>query len=282
MKNYSNFLKYEGIEEYFAKIRKLPLLTKEEEQELSKQILTGPNEEKEKARTKLIERNLRLVVSIAKPYVNRTDLTFMDLIQEGNIGLIKAVSKYDYENHKTRFSTYAAWWIKQSIFKSMIDSPLVSIPGWANLIYPQIIDSLKKNSKTKSIDLREIAQKFGIRKDTLEGILTFSNKICSLDRKIDNEHPTELQEIYLDKSSSHEEQIVEKINSAQFIKNMKETLSEREALVLEMRYGLNGSKVYTLEETGKELELTRERIRQIQKKAIEKLRRNKNIYSEFK
>ena len=225
---------------YLREIGKIPLLSYEEELELAKRILKGDEE----AKQKLAESNLRLVVSIAKKYVGR-GMLFLDLIQEGNMGLIKAVEKFDYTKGY-KFSTYATWWIRQAITRAIADQArTIRIPV-------HMVETINKLIRTS----RHLLQQNG-REPTPEEI--------AKEMEIPVEKVMEIQKIAQDPVSL-ETPIGEQLE------DVMETLTPREAKVLRLRFGLEDGKARTLEEVGKEFMVTRERIRQIEAKALRKLR----------
>lgn len=261
----------DATKSYLYSIKEIPLLTREEEQELGKRILEGD----EKAKEKLMESNLRLVVSIAKKYISRSSEPFLDLIQEGNLGLSKAVEKFDY-SMGYKFSTYATYWIEQSISKHIMErSRAIRIPA-------HLITLLSKMNKTS----QEISQKYD-REATDEEIATALNiplkkvkdlykitkNVLSLDATIggDDEDAT-LGDIVADTEEISVIDEIEQSEARKMIYETLETLDEREKEVLLMRYGFNSKDPMTLEEIGEHYHLSKERIRQIEAKALRKLR----------
>ncbi len=254
---------------YLKEIGKVPLLTAEEEIELAKRMESGD----EDAKKRLAEANLRLVVSIAKRYVGR-GMLFLDLIQEGNLGLIKAVEKFDY-NKGFKFSTYATWWIRQAITRAIADQArTIRIP--VHMV--ETINKLVRVSRQLLQELGreptpdEIAERMEIPVERVREILKISQEPVSLETPIGEEEDSHLGDFIQDDNvpvpadaaafTLLKEQLVEVLG----------TLTEREQKVLRLRFGLDDGRARTLEEVGKEFNVTRERIRQIEAKALRKLR----------
>ena len=257
---------------YLKEIGKVPLLTAEQEIELAKQMEKG-GEEGKHAQQALAEANLRLVVSIAKRYVGR-GMLFLDLIQEGNLGLIKAVEKYDYRKG-FKFSTYATWWIRQAITRAIADQArTIRIP--VHMV--ETINKLIRVSRQLLQELgreptpEEIAEEMGMTTERVREILKISQEPVSLETPIGEEEDSHLGDFIQDDNvpvpadaaafTLLREQLAEVLN----------TLSDREQKVLRLRFGLDDGRARTLEEVGKEFNVTRERIRQIEAKAIRRLR----------
>lgn len=254
---------------YLKEIGKVPLLSAEEEIELAKRMEAGDEE----AKKKLAEANLRLVVSIAKRYVGR-GMLFLDLIQEGNLGLIKAVEKFDYRKGY-KFSTYATWWIRQAITRAIADQArTIRIP--VHMV--ETINKLIRVSRQLLQELgreplpEEIAEEMDIPVERVREILKISQEPVSLETPIGEEEDSHLGDFIQDENvpvpaeaaafTLLKEQLVEVLG----------TLTEREQKVLRLRFGLDDGRARTLEEVGKEFNVTRERIRQIEAKALRKLR----------
>ena len=254
---------------YLKEIGKVPLLTADEEVELAKRMEEGDEE----AKKKLCEANLRLVVSIAKRYVGR-GMLFLDLIQEGNLGLIKAVDKFDYKKGY-KFSTYATWWIRQAITRSIADQArTIRIP--VHMV--ETINKLIRVSRTLLQQLgreptpEEISKEMGISVEKVREIQKIAQEPVSLETPIGEEEDSHLGDFIPDDDvpapaeaaafSMLKEQLVEVLG----------TLTDREQKVLRLRFGLDDGRSRTLEEVGKEFDVTRERIRQIEAKALRKLR----------
>ena len=254
---------------YLKEIGKVPLLTAEEEIDLAKRMESGD----EDAKKRLAEANLRLVVSIAKRYVGR-GMLFLDLIQEGNLGLIKAVEKFDY-NKGFKFSTYATWWIRQAITRAIADQArTIRIPvhmvETINKLVRVSRQLLQELGREPSPD--EIAERMEIPVERVREILKISQEPVSLETPIGEEEDSHLGDFIQDDNvpvpadaaafTLLKEQLVEVLG----------TLTEREQKVLRLRFGLDDGRARTLEEVGKEFNVTRERIRQIEAKALRKLR----------
>lgn len=262
---------------YLKEVSKIPLLTAKEEIKLAKQIEKGDI----LAKIKLIQANLKLVVSIAKKYVTGS-LTLLDLIQEGNIGLSKAVEKFDWRKN-FRFSTYASWWITQAITRALADqSRTIRIPV-------HIVENILKYNKTKQKLLSELGRKPLIEEiaaemeidvdkaNYLAKILKIYKNIISLEIPIGEEGDSVLSDILEDKKQALPLLMTARTFLKEKIKNILSDLTPREQKIIEMRFGLNNGVNYTLEEVGKKFKITRERIRQIEAKALERIRKHKEI-----
>lgn len=254
---------------YLKEIGKVPLLSADEEIELAKKMEAGD----ENAKKRLCEANLRLVVSIAKRYVGR-GMLFLDLIQEGNLGLIKAVDKFDYTKGY-KFSTYATWWIRQAITRSIADQArTIRIPVHMVETINKLIRVSRQLLQTygREPSPEEIAVEMGISVDKVREIQKIAQEPVSLETPIGEEEDSHLGDFIPDEDvpapaeaaafSMLKEQLVEVLD----------TLTEREQKVLKLRFGLEDGRARTLEEVGKEFDVTRERIRQIEAKALRKLR----------
>jgi RNA polymerase primary sigma factor len=263
---------YDSIQMYLREIGQYPLLSAHEERVLAKRIVDGDEE----ARNLLARANLRLVVSIAKKYVGRSpDLTLLDLIQEGNLGLFKAVDKFDFTKG-FKFSTYATWWIRQAITRALADqSRTIRIP--VHMV--ETMAKYKQVSRRLSQDLgrdpmpEEIATEMGVEVEKIYQIEKISQDTISLELPIGDEddHSRLSDFIADDKIISPDQEVSHSILTDQ-ITEILDTLSEKERKILEMRHGLLDGTYHTLEEVGKEFGVTRERIRQIEAKALEKIR----------
>ena len=254
---------------YLKEIGRISLLTPEEETELSLRVADGDEE----AKNILAESNLRLVVSIAKRYVGR-GLLFLDLIQEGNIGLMKAVEKFDF-GKGFKFSTYATWWIRQAITRALADQArTIRVP--VHMV--EQINKMARIQRQMTLELNreptdeEIAKKMGISVDKVREVIKVSQDPVSLETPIGEEDDSHLGDFIKDESSLSPEEYATNEILKEEIKAVLETLQPREQQVLELRFGLIDGTSYTLEEVGKRFNVTRERIRQIEAKALRKLR----------
>lgn len=254
---------------YLKEIGRIPLLTAEEEVDLAQRIEQGD----EKARQKLTESNLRLVVSIAKKYVGR-GMSFLDLIQEGNIGLARAVEKYDWRKGY-KFSTYATWWIRQAITRAIADQArTIRVP--VHMV--ETINKLIRTSRQLMQELgrepthEEIGKKMEMTPSRVREILKIAQDTTSLEAPVGDEDDSMLGDFIADKRQPSPYDVASKELLKDNIEEVLKTLSEREAKVLVMRFGLDGDSAKTLEEVGREFGVTRERIRQIEAKALRKLK----------
>lgn len=254
---------------YLKEIGKIPLLSGEKELELAKKIAEGDEE----AKKKLVEANLRLVVNIAKRYVGK-GMFFLDLIQEGNLGLIKAVDKFDYTKGY-KFSTYATWWIRQAITRSIADQArTIRIPV-------HMIETIHKISRVSRQLLQElgheaspeeIADRIGMSADRVREIMKIAQDPVSLETPIGEEEDSHLGDFIEDVDSPAPDEAVSYTLLREQLAEVLHTLTPREEMVLKLRFGLDDGVPRTLEEVGKEFNITRERIRQIEAKALRKLR----------
>ena len=288
------------VRTYLNDIGRIPLLDYEQELKCALDIQAGNKAEKAlvsnkltaterahlkkismiglEARQLLVESNLRLVVSIAKHYVNR-GLTFMDLIQEGNIGLIKAVYKFD-PHRGFRFSTYGTWWIRQAITRAIADKGrIVRLPvhmvDAVNKVMKErnfLVQSLKKEPTNQ-----ELADHLGISKEKVDYILQISQDILSLDQTIDEEEDMILSDVIPDNSMVNPGEYLENVEYREKIDKMLKTLTPREEKIIRLRYGLDDNIIHTLEDIAKEFNITRERVRQLEIKAIRRLRHPSRI-----
>ena len=254
---------------YLREIGKIPLLSYEEEAELAQRILKGDEE----AKQKLAESNLRLVVSIAKKYVGR-GMLFLDLIQEGNMGLIKAVEKFDY-NKGFKFSTYATWWIRQAITRAIADQArTIRIPVHMVETINKLIRTsrqlLQQNGREPTPE--EIAKEMEISVEKVMEIQKIAQDPVSLETPIGEEDDSHLGDFIQDEDSPAPQDSAAHTLLREQLEEVMDTLTPREAMVLKLRFGLEDGKARTLEEVGKQFDVTRERIRQIEAKALRKLR----------
>ena len=259
----------EPIKMYLREIGQVPLLTHDEEIEYAKRAYEGDEE----ASQKLIESNLRLVVSIAKKHTNR-GLKLLDLIQEGNIGLMKAVEKFEYTKGY-KFSTYATWWIRQAITRAIADQ------GRTIRIPVHMIETINKIKKESRIYLQEtgkdaspeiLAERLGMEVDKIKAIQEMNQEPISLETPVGSEEDSELGDFVEDQKTTSPYEATNRAILREELDAVLKTLSPREEKVLRYRYGLDDSSPKTLEEVGKIFNVTRERIRQIEVKALRKLR----------
>lgn len=253
---------------YLKEIGKVPLLSPEEEIILAKRIEKGDKE----ARKKLAESNLRLVVSIAKRYRNR-GMLFLDLIQEGNLGLLKAVEKFDYRKGY-KFSTYATWWIRQAITRGLSEqSRTIRIP--VHMV--ETINKVERRTRKLSQEMgrkptpEEIGEEVGLSSDEVRYVQKIAQDPVALETPVGEEKETFLKDLIPDEKKTPEELASNSVLKLQIQEFLKE-LTPREAKVLTLRFGLEDGRARTLEEVGKKFGVTRERIRQIEAKALRKLR----------
>lgn len=258
------------VKVYLKDIGKVPLLSSEEEVVLAKRMLEGD----EFAKAKLSEANLRLVVSIAKRYVGRTSMQFLDLIQEGNLGLLKAVEKFDHTKG-FRFSTYATWWIRQSITRAMADQArTIRIP--VHMV--ETIHKLTRATRTllqqlgRDPSVEEIAEVMGITVEKVEEIQKIAQDPISLENPVGEEDDSKIADFIEDDTIRSPVEVATQNLLKEQLMGVIDTLTPREQKVIRLRYGLDDAHPRTLEEVGKEFNVTRERIRQIEAKALRKLR----------
>lgn len=269
-------LNADSIQMYLKEIGKVPLLSGDEEVELAKRKEKGDKE----AEKKIIEANLRLVVSIAKKFAGAKGLGLLDLIQEGNIGLFRAVEKFEYRKGY-KFSTYATWWIRQAITRALADqSRTIRIP--VHMV--ETINKFQQVQRTLIQELgreplaEEIASEMGEDIDKVRYIIKISQDTISLETTIgDDEEDSTLEDFIEDIKNVTPDRAAALQLLKDYVKEMVANLSPREQKILEMRFGLIDGVAHTLEEVGQEFEVTRERIRQIESKALEKIRKLKGL-----
>ena len=257
------------VKMYLKDIGRVPLLSAEEEVELAKRM----QEDDVAAKKRLSEANLRLVVSIAKRYVGR-GMLFLDLIQEGNLGLMKAVEKFDYQKG-FKFSTYATWWIRQSITRAIADQArTIRIPV-------HMVETINKLTRVQRLLLQElgreptpeeIAEKMGVTEERVREIQKIAQDPVSLETPIGEEEDSHLGDFIEDEKTATPSDSVATTMLKEQLLSVLDTLTPREEKVLRLRYGIDDGKPRTLEEVGREFNVTRERIRQIEAKALRKLR----------
>ena len=266
----------DSVRLYLREIGKIPLLTPEEEAELAERIVKGDK----KAKDKMVESNMRLVVSIAKRYGGR-GLDFLDLIQEGNIGLLRAVEKFDPEKG-FKFSTYATWWVRQAITRAIADQArTIRIP--VHMV--ETINKVLRTTRKLTAELNreptneEIAKELGLEPEKVDYVMRIKQDIASLDASVGREGDDE-DSVLGDFVEDEERDSPEDSAANQILKEQLSeiiaTLTDREQKIIRLRFGIGGGRPHTLEEVGNEFDVTRERIRQIEAKALSKLRKNKD------
>ena len=270
---YENAKLDDPVRMYLKEIGKIPLLTPEEEFEVAKDLVSEDEKARDAARKRMSEANLRLVVSIAKRYVGR-GMQLLDLIQEGNLGLMKAVEKFDYTKGY-KFSTYATWWIRQSITRAIADQArTIRIPV-------HMVETINKVLRTshsmvqslgREPTTQEIAAELHMDVQKVEEILKIAQEPVSLETPIGEEDDSHLGDFIQDDDASQPAEEASYTLLREQLEEVLKTLTPREEEVLRMRFGLIDGKPHTLEEVGKEFNVTRERIRQIESKALRKLR----------
>jgi RNA polymerase primary sigma factor len=266
-----NFNIDDSLKVYLNQIGDHDLLTAEEEQKLGKRI---EEDDDEQAKEELMNCNLRLVVSVAKKYLNQ-GLPFLDLIQEGNLGLMKAINKFDYKKGY-KFSTYATWWIRQAIGRAISQqSRTIRVPNYMvekmNRLVKETCKLIQKIGREPTDE--ELADKLDVTKQEIKTIKKNLGEPTSLDKKVgDSEDYGFLADFVEDPKSISPEQRTEDLFLKNTIHNILETLSDREAEILKLRFSLIDGRDYTLEEISSKFDLTRERIRQIEAKALRKMR----------
>ena len=259
----------DSVRMYLSEIGRVDLLTKEDEVSLAKQIEKG----NASAKQHLAEANLRLVVSIAKKYIGR-GLSFLDLIQEGNIGLFRAVEKFDYRRG-FKFSTYATWWIRQAITRAIADQArTIRIPV-------HMVETINKLTHTKrrlsqelgrEPTIEELSEEMDLSEDKIQHIIKISQDIVPLEAPVGNEEDSKLSDFIEDKDAPSPMETASHRILQDNIRSMLDYLSPRERRIIEMRFGLVDGVAHTLEEVGQDFGVTRERIRQIEAKVLQKLR----------
>ncbi len=273
-KIYMDDIADDSVRLYLREIGKIPLLNAEEELALAQQVVAGDK----RAKDKMAEANMRLVVSIAKRYVGR-GLDLLDLIQEGNTGLLRAVEKFDPDKG-FKFSTYATWWIRQAITRAIADQArTIRIP--VHMV--ETINKLLRTQRRLTQELNreptneEIAKEMEIEVEKVEHIMKIKQDISSLDASVrDDEEDSVLADFIEDEDTISPEESATNQLLKEHVKDMLGALTEREQKILKLRFGLEDGKSHTLEEVGQEFSVTRERIRQIEAKALAKLRKHKD------
>ncbi|MDI6758510.1 MAG: sigma-70 family RNA polymerase sigma factor [Candidatus Omnitrophota bacterium] len=264
-------LTMEAFKIYLKEIRHIPLLTPEQEKELSKRIKKGD----EQARKEMIRSNLRLVIKIAKRYVY-LGMPFLDLIEDGNLGLMRAVEKFDYRKG-CRFSTYAVWWIKQSITRSIADQgKMIRVPVYINELIVKW--KTKKEELTQKFrrapTSKEIAKKLKLPKDKVEQLnFWMSSTTSSLEIPVSNEiSENQVSDLIKDETTALPDDDLKHLLDKEKINDLLETMTPSEKEIINLRFGLKNSGIHTLAEIARKQGLSRERIRQIEEKTLEKLR----------
>ncbi len=261
----------EALKNYLKEVRTIPLLTAEQEVTLGRKARRGD----EYARKAMIRANLRLVINIAKRYMH-LGIPFLDLIEEGNLGLMKAVDKFN-PSKGFRFSTYAAWWVKQGITRSISEQgKMIRVPVYMS----DLITKWKKTKEQITQKLhriptdQEIAKKLRLKKDKIEQInFWMSSSTASLEAPIGEENESQIADLIQDENSASPDQGISDQLDRERVSNLLDMMSERERRILDMRFGLDNTKPHTLAEVAKKLGVSRERIRQIEESALNKLRK---------
>jgi len=266
----------DSVRLYLREIGKIPLLTPEEEAELAQRIVKGDK----KAKDKMVESNMRLVVSIAKRYGGR-GLDFLDLIQEGNTGLLRAVEKFDPDKG-FKFSTYATWWVRQAITRAIADQArTIRIPVHMVETINKVLRTTRKltSELNREPTNEEIAKELDMEPEKIDYVMRIKQDIASLDASVGREGDDEdsvLGDFVEDEErASPEDSAANQILKEQ-LSEIIATLTDREQKIIRLRFGIGGGRPHTLEEVGNEFDVTRERIRQIEAKALSKLRKNKD------
>ena len=266
----------DSVRMYLREIGKIPLLTPEEEANLAKRIVKGDK----KAKDKMVEANMRLVVSIAKRYGGR-GLDFLDLIQEGNTGLLRAVEKFDPDKG-FKFSTYATWWVRQAITRAIADQArTIRIPVHMVETINKVLRTTRKltSELNREPTNEEIAKALDMEPEKIDYVMRIKQDIASLDASVGRDGDDE-DSVLGDFVEDEERDSPEESASNQILKEQLSeiiaTLTDREQKIIRLRFGIGGGRPHTLEEVGAEFDVTRERIRQIEAKALSKLRKNKD------
>ncbi len=266
----------DSVRLYLREIGKIPLLTPEEEADLAKRIVKGDK----KAKDKMVESNMRLVVSIAKRYGGR-GLDFLDLIQEGNTGLLRAVEKFDPDKG-FKFSTYATWWVRQAITRAIADQArTIRIPVHMVETINKVLRTTRKltSELNREPTNEEIAKELDMEPEKVDYVMRIKQDIASLDASVGREGDDE-DSVLGDFVEDEERDSPEDSAANQILKEQLSeiiaTLTDREQKIIRLRFGIGGGRPHTLEEVGAEFDVTRERIRQIEAKALSKLRKNKD------
>ena len=266
----------DSVRLYLREIGKIPLLTPEEEAELAQRIVKGDK----KAKDKMVESNMRLVVSIAKRYGGR-GLDFLDLIQEGNTGLLRAVDKFDPEKG-FKFSTYATWWVRQAITRAIADQArTIRIPVHMVETINKVLRTTRKltSELNREPTNEEIAEALNMEPEKIDYVMRIKQDIASLDASVGRDGEDEdsvLGDFVEDEDRDRPEETAANQILKEELSEIIATLTDREQKIIRLRFGIGGERQHTLEEVGNEFDVTRERIRQIEAKALAKLRKNKD------
>ena len=266
----------DSVRLYLREIGKIPLLNAEEELELAQRVVAGDKD----AKDKMAEANMRLVVSIAKRYSGR-GLDFLDLIQEGNTGLLRAVEKFDPDKG-FKFSTYATWWIRQAITRAIADQArTIRIPVHMVETINKLLRTQRRMTQelNREPSIEELARELEMEPEKVEYVMKIKQDISSLDAGVgrdDGEDDTVLGDFIEDEDAASPEDSASTQLLKEQVKDILGVLTEREQKILKMRFGIEDGKSHTLEEVGQEFSVTRERIRQIEAKALAKLRKHKD------
>lgn len=260
---------FDTVKTYLKEVRRSTLLNFKQEQELGKRVMAGD----EVAHTLMIESNLRLVISIGKRYMNR-GFPFADIVEEGNLGLIKAVEKFNYKRG-FRFSTYASWWIRQFIERAIINqAKLVRLPVHVVERLNRFLGDVERlvHEKGREPTVDEIMARTKLAKEDVEDLKQLVRTTCSLDSPISDRSDTFLKDVIEDPMAISPSDSAEGVQRRQELMNWVQSLPEKEKIVVIARFGLDGGEAKTLEEIGRELGLTRERVRQIEMAALARIR----------
>jgi len=270
----------DSVKVYLREIGRIPLLTAEEEMALAQKIVKGSEREQKKAKDKMAEANMRLVVSIAKRYSGR-GLDFLDLIQEGNTGLLRAVEKFDPDKG-FKFSTYATWWIRQAITRAIADQArTIRIPVHMVETINKVLRTQRRLTQelNREPSTDEVAKAMEMEPEKIEYVMKIRQDIASLDASIGRDGEDEdsaLGDFIEDEERISPEEATANQLLKEQIASILGSLNDRERKIIRMRFGIGGGRSHTLEEVGTEFSVTRERIRQIEAKALSKLRKHKD------
>ncbi len=265
----------DSIRLYLREIGRIPLLSKDEEIEMAKRVMEGDEE----AKHRLINANLRLVVNVAKHYVHGSNMALLDLIQEGSIGLIRAVEKFDYTKG-FKFSTYATWWIRQAIIRAIADqSRIIRLPVHIRELLHRMsrVTSTFISENGREPNEEELAALLNISQERLSNLQALYGDAVSLDTPVGDEEDSVLQEFVPDDKTKNQDNVITNGMLREDIIDALKVLSEREQDILLLRYGITDGRMWTLEELGDLFHITRERVRQIEMRAFRRLRASKDM-----